>query len=112
MNITVAEQNVLAHAAVIMSRVLKASTNLFANKNDVCGYLSLQVGLLEREVFGVLYLDINNRLIEDEIMFKGTLSACPTYPREIMRKALMLNSARIILYHNHPNGVAKPTPLG
>lgn len=109
MNITTHEQTVLDEAAVIMTHVLKKSHNLFSSNADVCGYLSIKVGLLEREVFGVLYLDINNRLIEDKIMFEGTLATCPMYPREVMRKALLVNAASVIVYHNHPSGKAVPT---
>jgi len=61
-----------------------------------------------KEQFRVLFLDRKNRLIKDEIMSQGTIDRAPVYPREIIKRALDLNSTAIILAHNHPSG--DPTP--
>lgn len=62
----------------------------------------------EREQFRVLFLDRKNRLIADEIIGQGTIDRAPVYPREVIKRALELNAAAIILTHNHPSG--DPTP--
>jgi DNA repair protein RadC len=61
-----------------------------------------------REQFRVLYLDKKNQLILDEVQNRGTVDHAPVYPREVIRRALELSSANIILVHNHPSG--DPTP--
>ena len=64
----------------------------------------------ERELFGIIFVDIQNRLIKDEIMFRGTLNHTQVYPREVVKTALACNASGIILYHNHPNGDVMPSP--
>ncbi len=61
-----------------------------------------------KEQFRVLFLDRKNRLIADEILGQGTVDRAPVYPREVIKRALDLNSTAIILTHNHPSG--DPTP--
>lgn len=61
-----------------------------------------------KEQFRVLFLDKKNRLIADEVLGHGTVDRAPVYPREVIKRALDLNSTAIILAHNHPSG--DPTP--
>ncbi|ODU09749.1 MAG: hypothetical protein ABS84_06500 [Rubrivivax sp. SCN 71-131] len=72
-------------------------------------YLALQLGGLPHEVFAVLFLDHQHRLLELEEMFRGTLTQTSVYPREVVRRAMALNAAAVILAHNHPSGVAEPS---
>jgi DNA repair protein RadC len=60
------------------------------------------------ERFHVLYLDRKNRIISDELLSTGTVDHVPVYPREVIKRALMLNASALILIHNHPSG--DPTP--
>jgi DNA repair protein RadC len=60
-------------------------------------------------VFAVLFLDVQHRLIKLEELFQGTLTQTSVYPREVARRALMLNAASVVLAHNHPSGVAEPS---
>ena len=62
-----------------------------------------------KEQFRVLFLDRKNRLIADEVMGKGTVDRAPVYPREIIKRALDLNSTALILAHNHPSGDPAPS---
>ncbi len=62
-----------------------------------------------REQFRVLFLDVKNQLIADEVMNEGTVDHAPVYPREIARRALELSAAAVILCHNHPSGDPKPS---
>jgi len=57
----------------------------------------------------VLFLDNQHRLLKHEEMFRGTLTHTSVYPREVARRALELNSAAVILAHNHPSGAAEPS---
>jgi DNA repair protein RadC len=72
-------------------------------------YLQLQLGRREHEVFAVLYLDAQNRLLKTEELFRGTLTQTSVHPREVVKQALRHNAAAVILAHNHPSGVAEPS---
>ena len=72
-------------------------------------YLRLHLAGLPHEVFFVLWLDSQNRLIVAEELFRGTLTQTSVYPREIVKKALAHNAAAVVLAHNHPSGVAEPS---
>ncbi len=72
-------------------------------------YLCLRLGGLSREVFVVLFLDAQHRVLEQEELFAGTLTQTSVYPREVVRRALHHNAAAVILAHNHPSGVAEPS---
>ena len=72
-------------------------------------YLRLRIGALPHEVFAVIFLDAQNRLIDDEELFRGTLSQTSVYPREVVKRALSRNAASVIFAHNHPSGLAEPS---
>ena len=61
------------------------------------------------EVFGALFLDNRHRVISFEILFRGTIDNTTVYPREVVKRALVLNAAAVILAHNHPSGVPEPS---
>lgn len=63
----------------------------------------------DSEAFAVIFVDNRHRVISSEVMFEGTIERCSVYPREIIKRALDLNAAAIILAHNHPSGVAEPS---
>ena len=75
--------------------------------------VELQQGLplrhRQRELFAVLWLDNQNRLIAYEELFQGTIDGASVYPREVVKQALARNAAAVILAHNHPSGVAEPS---
>lgn len=73
-------------------------------------YLRLRLGDRPHEVFAVLFLDAQNRLIETVEMFRGTLTQTSVYPREVLVEALNRRAASVIFCHNHPSGVADPSP--
>lgn len=72
-------------------------------------YLRLKLAGLQHEVFAVLFLDTQHRLIAMEEMFRGTLTQTAVYPREVIKRGLELSAAAVILAHNHPSGVAEPS---
>lgn len=72
-------------------------------------FVQLHLGGRGHEVFAVLFLDAQNRLLQFEEMFRGTLTQTSVYPREVVVRALALNAASVILAHNHPSGAAEPS---
>lgn len=72
-------------------------------------FLITKLASLEHEVFGILFLDSKFRLIDYAELFRGTLTAAPVYPREVIKEALRRNAAALILAHNHPSGLADPS---
>lgn len=75
-------------------------------------YLRLVMAGEPREIFRVLFLDKKLQLIADEVMGTGTLDHAPVYPREIVRRALEVNAASLILCHQHPSGDSTPSRAG
>ena len=99
---------VLELARRALAEQLKEKT-MFATPQAVRDYLQLQLGSRPYEVFAVLFLDSQHRLIVLEEMFRGTLTQTSVYPREIVIRALALNAASVVLAHNHPSGTTKPS---
>jgi len=71
----------------------------------------LRLKLMDRkhEVFGALFLDNRHRIIEVAEMFQGTIDGASVYPRVVVQRALEVNAAAIVFFHNHPSGVAEPS---
>ncbi|BEE18460.1 RadC family protein [Aeromonas veronii] len=63
----------------------------------------------EHEVFAMLFLDNQHRILGYEELFRGTLSSASVYPREVVKRALALNAAALMLVHNHPSGYPEPS---
>ncbi|MFL6662847.1 MAG: DNA repair protein RadC [Rhizobacter sp.] len=82
---------------------------VFDSPQRVKDYLRLRLGHLAHEVFAVLFLDAQNRLLALEEMFRGTLTQTSVYPREVVKRALELHAGAVILAHNHPSGIAEPS---
>jgi DNA repair protein RadC len=72
-------------------------------------YLRLSMGRQPHESFTVLFLDVKNRLLACEEMFRGTLTHTSVYPREVVKAALSHNAASVLLAHNHPSGAPEPS---
>ncbi|UEA16874.1 DNA repair protein RadC [Pasteurella canis] len=84
-------------------------THAFGSSENVRFYLQTVLESKEREIFLVLFLDNQHRLIKQEEMFLGTINTASVYPREIIKSALYCNAAALILAHNHPSGNAEPS---
>ena len=82
---------------------------VFDSPRTVGEYLQLQLGSRAHEVFAVLFLDAQHRLIAMEELFRGTLTQASVYPREVVLRALHHHAAAVVLAHNHPSGVAEPS---
>ena len=81
----------------------------FHTPDAVKQYLQLQLGHKNHEVFAVLFLDSQNRLLALEELFRGTLSQTSVYPREVVMRALHHQAAAVVLSHNHPSGSVQPS---
>jgi len=82
---------------------------VFDSPAKVKDYLALELGGRAQEVFAVVFLDGQHRLLKLEVMFQGTLTQTSVYPREVVKRALALNAGAVVLAHNHPSGVAEPS---
>lgn len=99
---------VLCHARrLLASRVRRGAT--MSSPRAVKDHLRLELGVLEHEVFCVLFLDAQHRIIALKQMFRGTVSQTSVYPREVVKEALSVNAAAVILAHNHPSGSVEPS---
>ena len=81
----------------------------FSSPMVVKQYLCHKLAGLDHEVFTVLFLDSQHRLIEYTEMFRGTIDSASVYPREVVKEALRLNAAAVIVSHNHPSGNPEPS---
>lgn len=100
--------------AVGILRARFKERDVFAKPDAVKDYLRLQAQGLTHEVFALMYLDAQNRLIEYEPIFRGTLTQTSVYPREIVKRALAVNAASVILHHSvarHKMMLMYPDPL-
>jgi DNA repair protein RadC len=95
----------------LMERAAKAEITqrpLIGSWSQLVQYCRLAMAHAPREQFRVLFLDVKNKLIADEVLNEGTINHAPVYPREVARRALEHSAASVILVHNHPSG--DPTP--
>lgn len=77
--------------------------------SDTQAYLRLKLCELRTERFGCLFLDNRHRVLGLRELFRGTIDGTAVYPRVVVQEALSVNAAAVILYHNHPSGVAEPS---
>jgi DNA repair protein RadC len=87
---------------------LKAASAL-TSPGAVRDYLRLVLAARDHEVFVVLFLDAQHRVLRSAELFRGTLTQTSVYPREVVRAALSANAAAVIFAHNHPSGIAQPS---
>ena len=83
--------------------------DLLNNPDSVKQFLQLQMGAYSQEVFAVVFMDAQYRLLDFHEMFRGTLNQTSVYPREVVKLALELGAAAVILAHNHPSGDVRPS---
>jgi len=99
-------------AQALLERVAKAELKqraVISSWAQLINYCRMTMAHAPREQFRVLFLDVKNQLIADEVLNEGTVDHAPVYPREVARRALELSAAAVILVHNHPSGDPKPS---
>jgi DNA repair protein RadC len=104
-----AQADEVLQAAERLLRMAVHDRDLMDAPGTVRDFLRVRLGTLEYEVFSVLLLDSQNRLIEYVELFRGTVSQTSVYPREVVKEALVRNAAGVILVHNHPSGMPEPS---
>lgn len=104
------DQDLLISQALhyLETRLRRGSDKLNSSQN-VRKYLRLQLAAEENEVFGVVFLNYDFRLLVFEKLFYGTINEVSAYPRRIVQRALEHNAAKIVLAHNHPSGNCTPS---
>ncbi|MBI2748554.1 MAG: DNA repair protein RadC [Burkholderiales bacterium] len=99
---------VLELARRAMAQQLKERT-VFADPDTIKHYLQLHLAAKGHEVFAVVFLDAQNRLLAMEELFRGTLTQTSVYPREVALRALHHQASAVVLAHNHPSGTVQPS---
>jgi DNA repair protein RadC len=91
--------------------LLKASVfgEVFKTPRAVIDYLTLRYAPFEQEMFGVVWVDAQHRVIAEEMLFRGTLTQTAVYPREVIKHGLRHNAGGALLFHNHPGKCPKPS---
>ena len=102
------EDAVIAAALAIIEVRMQASP-VFEQPQAVKDFMCLHLAGRDREALAAMFLDTRCRLLAFEVLFTGTLTHTPVHPREVVRRALQLNAAGVILAHNHPSGVPEPS---
>lgn len=100
---------IVAEAIRILEDSARYNPSTISGPDDTKKFLRLKLAHLEHEVFAVIFLDNRHQTIKYEEMFRGTIDGASVYPREVVKRALQLNAAALIIAHNHPSGITEPS---
>ena len=100
---------IVREIACRMTRAEVRRRPVLSNWQALITYLQTAMAYEQVEQFRILFLDRKNNLIADEVQQRGTVNHTPVYPREVMKRALILNASALIVVHNHPSGDPKPS---
>ncbi len=103
------EDRAIYRAMGLLEKRLRKPGEAFNAPRSTRDFLTLNLAGYDHEVFSALWLDAQNRLIEAEHLFAGTLTQTSVYPREVLKRALHHNAAAVIFAHNHPSGCVEPS---
>ena len=102
-----AEQVLEKAAEILQSKYM--SGEAFTSSQATLDFLQFKLGRYEKEVFAILELNSQHKLIEYKELFFGTINAASVYPREVVKEVLHQNGAAVIFAHNHPSGELEPS---
>ena len=105
----VTENEIIRSAKVLLKKRLANDNAVLTSPGAVKDFLIMEYAAKEHECFVVLFLNNQHKLIKAVEMFVGTIDGASVYPREILKTALQLNAAAVILSHNHPSGITEPS---
>ncbi|MCP4393036.1 MAG: JAB domain-containing protein [Alphaproteobacteria bacterium] len=108
---TIAALKAVQASAIRMLKDEVADKPMIDNHDALIDYCRASMSFGKTERFRVLYFDVKNKLIADELQSKGTINHTPLYPREIVKRALDLHAYAFIMVHNHPSGDPTPSKL-
>ena len=100
--------SVIALALSVLARRHRRGARL-GPPDPTPAYLRLAGGGRHPQPFAVLFMGPRHRIIAKEELFYGTIDGASVHPRVVVARALTLNAAAVMFYHNHPSGVADPT---
>jgi len=106
---TYADAHIVTQALAYIESCFHRPEFTITSPRDVADYLRARIGARDHEVFAVLFLDAQHRVLACEEMFRGQSTQTTVYPREVARRALQLNACAIIASHNHPSGNLTPS---
>lgn len=104
-----AEDRAIYRALQILDQRMRKRCEVVSSPQSAATIMRLRLARLKSEHFVCLFLDTQHRVIAFEILARGTIDGAAVYPREVVRRALELNAAAVILGHNHPSGIAEPS---
>jgi DNA repair protein RadC len=102
------DDTLIAQALTLLAQRMR-TTDQLTSPGSVRDYLRLLLAGKEHEVFVVVLLDAQHRVLVCEELFRGTLTQTSVYPREVVKLALSVNAGAVIFAHNHPSGVSEPS---
>jgi len=103
------EKQALIDLALAVLKQRHRSGRALASPDDTRAYLRLTLADRKNEVFGGFYLDNRHRVIDQVELFNGTIDGASVHPRVVVQRALEVNAAAVVFFHNHPSGVAEPS---
>ena len=103
------DDRIIADAIARLKKKLVRNGQAFTSPERAKKFAYLKLAKKEHEVFAVLHLDTQNRLLDYEELFRGTINAASVYPRELAKSCLEKNTAAVLLVHNHPSGECQPS---
>lgn len=104
-----AERHSVIDLALEVLAELHRPGQALASPGDTRRFLQLQLAARKAEVFGAVFLDTRNRVIDIEELFHGTIDGASVHPRVVVQRALEVNAAGTIVFHNHPSGEPEPS---
>jgi DNA repair protein RadC len=104
----VEKQSAVALAMKVLAIKHRAGRPL-SNPEVTRDYLRLRLADYQNEVFGSVFLDNRHRIIAVRELFQGTIDGASIHPRVVVQQALSMNAGALVLFHNHPSGVAEPS---
>ena len=105
---SMSEHQILERAAKIIESKL-IQLDAFSDAKSSKEYLTFKLAQYEREVFAVMILNSQHKLIKYQEIFFGTIDSATIHPREVVKAVLTVNGSAVILAHNHPSGHAEPS---
>jgi DNA repair protein RadC len=102
-------EEIVESAKIILSRRFLSKDECIQGSASAKDFLIVLLSNLTYEVFCVAFLNSQHQVIKFEEMFRGTIDQATIYPREVVKRALDLNAATLILAHNHPTGCTRPS---
>ncbi len=102
-------EQILDRAHALISQRYRTGSAVLQNPQRTREFLRIHLGARDHEVFGLLHLDTQHRLIAVEDLFRGTLDGASVHTRDVVQSVLQHRTAAVIVYHNHPSGNAYPS---